>query len=379
MAAKLLRWGILAALAVFSSGAWAQLEALPGELLAADRQDLEGQRSSLLQRREALRASIGAHDAKCGTVAENSPLVAECSSGQAALAAEIKRYQEALAEFTRLLGEKLAHAKERRTQCAAAGRQADMDRRQIEKLRDTTEASQQELADWSRLNEQAQKKALVAAAKFTLGEFTANIEGARSTVSKLERHAAFLAKKAEQSRKYKTRMKYAAQLEATLADLEPKQLGLMAQEIVKAGLTADKTWNLVRNTIHHEAGVARNRNAAVREMLRDPEFKEAFAGGDLDTPGLDVLASLTQTAGEELGKLELGLERYGKFTGPAIRAAVFVRDASYSALLSGLSTQRVLQQNDLAGDLARATASLQAQYKRSIDAVRASRQAGLGA
>jgi hypothetical protein len=174
-------------------------------------------------------------------------------------------------------------------------------------------------------------------------------------------------------------MKYAAQLEATLADLEPKQLGLMAQEIVKAGLTADKTWNLVRNTIHHEAGVARNRNAAVREMLRDPEFKEAFAGGDLDTPGLDVLASLTQTAGEELGKLELGLERYGKFTGPAIRAAVFVRDASYSALLSGLSTQRVLQQNDLAGDLARATASLQAQYKRSIDAVRACRQAGLGA
>lgn len=379
MVAKLLRSGILALLAVFSSGAWAQLEALPEELLVADRQALEAQRASLVQRREALSARIQAHDARCASVAENSPLVAECSSNQAALGAEVRGYQEALAQFRSLLGEKLAYAKERRAQCTAAGRQADMDRRQIEKLRDTTEASQQELADWSRLNEQAQKKAIVAAAKFTVGELTANIEGARSSVSKLERHAAFLAKKAEQSRKYKTRMKYAAQLEATLAELDPKWAGLMAQEVGKAGLSAVKTWDLVRNTIHHEARVARNHNAAVREMLRDPEFKEAFSGGDLDTPGLDVLASLTQTAGEELGKLELGLERYGKFTGPAIRAAVFVRDASYSALLSGLSTQRVLQQNDLAGDLARATASLQAQYKRSIDAVRACRQAGLGA
>ena len=94
---------------------------------------------------------------------------------------------------------------------------------------------------------------------------------------------------------------------------------------------------------------------------------------DIDTPGLDALSSLTQQAGEELSKLELGLERYQKFTGPTIRAAVFVRDAAYSALLSGLSTVRVLQQSDVAGDLAKATAALQKQYKKSIDALHACR------
>ncbi|MBI2117781.1 asparaginase [Candidatus Peregrinibacteria bacterium] len=44
------------------------------------------------------------------------------------------------------------------------------------------------------------------------------------------------AKKAQQSRKYKTRMQYAAQLEATLSQLEPKWGELMEKEIVKAGL-----------------------------------------------------------------------------------------------------------------------------------------------
>ncbi|MBI2204702.1 MAG: hypothetical protein HYU41_12705 [Candidatus Rokubacteria bacterium] len=63
-------------------------------------------------------------------------------------------------------------------------------------------------------------------------------------------------------------------------------------------------------------------------------------------------------------------------TGPAIRAAVFVRDASYAATLSALSTARVLQQSDVAGDLARASGALQKQYQTTVDALRACRQAG---
>jgi hypothetical protein len=369
-----------AVLALACAHAFAQgsPEPLPGELLAGDRKDLETRRDSLLAQRQSLGAGIQAHNARCGKVAEDSPLVAECRASQAALGAQIKRYQEALAEYRRLLAEKTAAAKERRAQCAAALRQAEMDRRQIERQRQNIEMSQQELAEWSRLNEEAQKKALVAAVKFTVGTYTADIQSARASVSKLERHAAYLAKKAAQSRKYSTRMKYAAQLDSTLDRLDPKWAELMEKELLKAALDAEKAWSVARNTMHHEFRVAARHNESIRELLSDPAFRDAFSGDDIDTPGLDTFSTLAQSASEEIARFAVGLERYGKFTGPAVRAAVFVRDAAYSALLSWESTERVVQQSDeVAGDLARATASLQAQYKKSVDAVRGCRRAGI--
>lgn len=353
-----------------------QLSPIPGELSVEDRRDLESRRASLLQQREAMLAKITRHDAKCSKVPEDSPLVADCSGDQASLSAEIRSYQNAVAEFNHLVSETLARAKEKPGNCEAVARQAEKDREQIERLMRTTEASQEELAEWSKLNEEAQKKAVEAAVMYTLGEFTANIETVRDSVSKLEHHAEYLTKKAAQSRKYQTRIKYLSELDAMSAQMETKWGNLVSKTVVNTGLEIEKAWSTSRDTMHHQFRVASKRNEAMREVLKDPEFKEAFTGDDIDTPGLDVLSALTEQAGEELGKFELGLQRYEKFTGPAIRAAVFVRDAAYSALLSTLSTQRVLQQNDLAGEAAKAARALQLQYQKSVDAQRACRAGG---
>ena len=369
----------VAALLLLAAGAVCagetQLAPVPKGVSVEIARALQARRASLLQQREALLAKLAAHNSRCGAVREDSPLVATCRSEQASLLAEIARYQAAVAEFNRDADESGKRAGQRRKACEAVEQRAARERRQIETLRRTTSMSQEELAEWTRLNAQAQKKAVVAAVKFTLGEYTADLENVRGSVSKLGRQAAYLAGRAVKARRYRTRMRYVARLDATLARLNPQWVKLVGKQAAQTGLDADEAWEVARDTMHHEFRVARKHNAAIREVLEDPGFRDAFTGDDLDTPGLDVLSSLAKEAGEELGKSELGLEQYEAVTGPTIRAFVFVRDASYAALLSGLSTARVLQQSEVAGDLARATASLQKRYKTSIDSLRACRQA----
>jgi hypothetical protein len=154
------------------------------------------------------------------------------------------------------------------------------------------------------------------------------------------------------------------------------QGNLLDKIIVKEGLEAEKAWTVARDTMRGEFRVARKQDETMREVLKDPGFKEAFVGEDVETPGLDVLSSLTEQAVEETGKFLLNAEKYEQFTGPSIRAAVFVRDAAYTALLSYFSTQHVLQQNDLAGNLARSAGVLQLKYKKSVDALADCRNAG---
>jgi hypothetical protein len=255
--------------------------------------------------------------------------------------------------------------------CIDVAQQAERDRTQIKQQRKTTEASQEELNEWTQLNTDAQKQAVAASANFVLGKFVSNVDTVRGSVSKLDHHAKFLASKATQSRKYQTRMKYLAELDAALAKLEPMQGNLMDKVVVNAGLETEKAWGLARDTMHHEFRVAAKHNESMNEVLNDPEFKKAFIGEDSDTPGLEVLSALTEQAIEDVGKMQLGLIEAEKLTGPTVLAAVFVRDALYSALQSLLSTERVQQQSDLAGELAKAAGSLQKQYKKSVDALHA--------
>jgi hypothetical protein len=60
------------------------------------------------------------------------------------------------------------------------------------------------------------------------------------------------------------------------------------------------------------------------------------------------------------------VETFEKSVAPQVRAAVFVRDSGYNALLSLLSTERVLQQADLATSLAKASGVLQQQNESDV-------------
>lgn len=373
-----LLWAVLLGTACLAPGResraqTAAIEAVPAELLPQERRDLDSMRASLLDRRQTLLQSIQSHNGKCASVPEDSPLVAQCSADQAALEGEIARYREALAEYDRLLAERLASARERRARCQDLSRRAESERDRIEALRRSVDLSAEELAEWTRANGEAQKGAVLASVTFVLDEYSAGLDELHGSVSKLESEAERIARRAEQSRKFETRMRYVAQLHAIRTEWNVQWARMMGKELARTGLEAKDTWELARNTMHHEFRVARSHDAAIRETLAEPGFREAFVGEDLDTPGLDVLSALAQKAGEDAAKLELGLARYEKFTGPSVRAAVFVRDALYSALASGLSTARVLQENEVAGSLAKGAASLQKQYAGTVKALRACR------
>lgn len=343
------------------------IAAIPDTLPAADRNTLSQERAELVTQRETITQQVQAHNAQCPPIPENSPLVAPCTATKNDLQGRITQHIQRVLAFNDSVHRAVA--------CIAVAQQAERGRAQIEQQRKTLQASQDELSEWTKLNAEAQKQAVDASVKFVLGKFVSNVDAVRGSVSKLEQHAKYLASQASKSKKYQTRMKYITQLDAALAKLEPMQGNLMDKVVVNTGLETEKAWSVARDTMHYELRVASKQNATTRKILENAQFKEAFTGEDIGTPGLDVLSALTEQAIEDLGKMQHGLEWAEKLTGPTILAAVFVRDALYSALFSSLSTQRVLQQSDLSGELARAAGSLQKQYKKSIDALHACQSA----
>jgi hypothetical protein len=239
----------------------------------------------------------------------------------------------------------------------------------IEKQLATNEMNQEELAEWTKLSGEAQKQAVLASISFVVGSYAEDLEPVRNSVSKLDKQAAFLAKKAGQSGKFSTRMKYVAQFQAAVDELKPMTGKLLAKGIAEKASDAEEVWYLARNVLQDEFRVAAKRDQGLRETLEDPGFKDAFSGNDLDTPGLDALSMLAEKALEETGNFAFKLTKYQHYAVPAVNAAIFVRDAWYSAFLSATSGERVLQQNDVAADFARSSAVLQQQHKRTIDMI----------
>ena len=73
----------------------------PSEIPASTsaQSDLGSRRSVLMTQWNALQQKISAHNAKCGHIPEDSPMVEECSNNQAALSAELQAYNDAVTEF----------------------------------------------------------------------------------------------------------------------------------------------------------------------------------------------------------------------------------------------------------------------------------------
>ena len=371
---------MLVALLSIASAMQAQVEqpaGLSGTLSTQDKQEAERQRAALIEHGDALRQKLTAFKEQCGRVAEdNSSLITQCRSSQAALTAEVRGYNNDVDNFNQMVARMASSWKEKSVECANAADQARKDREAIQRQIRSNELNQQELEEWSSLNGKAQKAAVVSSVKYFVGEFVNNIDLVRTSVSKLERNAVDLAKKSVESSRLATRAKYAAQLDAVLEELKPMQGNLYAKLAGQAGLDADKTWELSRDTMQHEFRVARKQNESIREMLLDPGFKKAFAGDDADTPGENVIYALADQAAEETGKFLSTLEEYDRLVGPTIRAGVFVRDLVYSDLLSYYSTKRVLQASDLAGNFAKSSEVLQKRYQKSVDMVQSCHQNG---
>ncbi len=254
--------------------------------------------------------------------------------------------------------------------CAAARERAEKVRAAVERIRQTAERNQEELADWAKMNDEAQKAALAAALRFAMASYAADLDKAQQAARKAEGHASELIKKYRNSRKQATRLKYLAQLRNAIAEATPVRATLISKQAIDAAKNADDAWTVARNTMKHEFRVAANHDGNIREILQDPAFREAFTGDPAEEPGMEVLSSLWDQAVEDGVEVLSSATRYEALAGSAVRAGIFVRDEAYAALESLLSTQRVVQDATAAGDLAKAAGVLQKQYKTAIDNLR---------
>jgi hypothetical protein len=256
-------------------------------------------------------------------------------------------------------------------ECDAAERQAEQDRTEIERNKGSTEFSQEELAAWTAQGKKAQVETLKAGVVYVLGRYAEDVDSVDSAVSKLEKQASTLAKKMAKAKDSETRYEFLSKLNDTKELLRPMQVKQVTKGFSEFSTNVEKGFGLVRNTMYNQFRVAAKHNARLKEILNDPEYKDAFTGDDLDTPIRDVVTSLTETALENSDKLAAGLEDYGSLLGPTVKTVAFVRDVSYNAWLFSVSLERVRDQSSVAGQFARASAALQKQYKKTIDTLHA--------
>jgi len=254
--------------------------------------------------------------------------------------------------------------------CDAVRQQVATDRAEIDKLQSINESNQEELSSWTSMGMSAKKDFLWSAFEFVAGEYAADAEQAAESVSKLKKQAAYLNKKMIKASKQKTRLKYFMELEQAEAALTPKRAVFISKKVVETAANADQAWHVARPEMENEFRVAAKHNAAIWEQLQDPKFRDAFTGDPNDAPAEEVLGSLADQAVDDTAKALVTAERYAKLAGPTVRVGIFVRDAAYEALKVVLSDERVSQQADVAGQLARAASVMQERYKKSIDALR---------
>lgn len=255
-----------------------------------------------------------------------------------------------------------------RALCGKVELQVKSDLEAIARQMRSNEASQRELETWTRLNDKAQKEALLSGVRFMIGSHAADMQILNGKVLRLQSVVDDLTRKAAVTGKAATRLKLAKQLEAVRAELLTRTTELQDKVLARYIENIDKGWEFARNGIRSELRSASKNDEPLRNLLTGSEWKDAFLGDDIDSPGLDGLSRAVEEALTYEGHLILGLKRFEEMLGPAIRAAAFMRDALYNALLSYESTERVLQQSDVAGLLAIAAGKLQTQYQNSIDA-----------
>jgi hypothetical protein len=251
--------------------------------------------------------------------------------------------------------------------CDAVRQRVETDRAEIDKLQSTSEANQEELSAWTSMGKGAQKEFLWSALEFVAGEYAADAEQAAESVSKLEKQAASLTKKMTKASKQKTRLKYLMDLKKVESELAPKRAVFISKKVVEAAANADQGWQVAKKEMQAEFRVAAKHDSGLQKELQDPKFRETFLGDAEDKPAEEVLDSLADQAVDDASKALVTAEHYAKLAGPTVRVGVFVRDASYEALEVVLSSDRVSQEADVAGSLAKAAGVLQDRYKKDVD------------
>src|SRR6476646_145630 len=120
-----------------------------GTLSTQDRQEAEQQRAVLIEHGDALRQKLAAFKQQCGHIAEdNSSLITQCRTSQAALIAEVRQYNKDVDDFNQMVARMASAGKEKSVECAGAAEQMRKDREAVQRQIQSNDLNQQELEEW---------------------------------------------------------------------------------------------------------------------------------------------------------------------------------------------------------------------------------------
>lgn len=341
--------GILAFSAVAAQDV--PLPPVPLDLAPATRAAFDSEHRALVARIDAQNAQIDAFMARCSAVVEGSAAHAACARDYAALGAVSRQLDTDKTNFA----SRLAAAP--RPPCSDFRAQLDRDLDAMRRQQATNAMGFRELDEWTKQSQDAQKAAITLGAKTLLGNVADKLEAKERSAAAFQ---GWLTRYEKQVRDK------GVPIESLRGKIETAMRGYVAAKIqakggvaVNAGLDVAGAWEQLTTFAGAIATTQAKSNAAVKAALDDPAFK-AFV--NTDATARDAARTFLDMAieSDELKKFAPG---YGVLT--------FAIDYGYEATKWTTAYNRIVQQNNLAGEQLKAVDALKRQIERTTQSLKA--------
>lgn len=326
---------------------------VPPGLPSTMREPLRAERRLLESRVDGFNALVPDFGARCGPgriPADAAALLAACESEFTRLSAEQRSIEAGKSAFRA----RVDSVAQRFAQgCATIDERLARDREALRRQQRVNESAVAELEEWARLNEEAQRSALLLGVKALFGEAANRLQARAARAGSLQaaiaRHERSLAERGIPVEAARGRL-------ATLARAYERASAQAAagSALARAG-EAEALYGFATTEAALITRAQSEADAELRRALEDPVFDAIIAR---DATALDLvrgtLDALVATP---------GFERLA----PAYGLASFVVDYGYDATRWALSGRRILQGDALAGDALAAVSALTAQIRRTVE------------
>ncbi len=260
--------------------------------------------------------------------------------------------------FAVLMAARLVHA-QGGPDCSPFERQLDRDRLALMRQQQSIVEGTQELDEWTKANEDAQREALRAGIKLFVDAAARKLEHAAAAARTFDEffrtHNVPLVLLSRTDARVKVERAYEAYRRASVA--------ARGAGALKAGLLADDLWQSFKHEITLVAHIEADADAAVRQVVNDPDLRAYLRADDRGAVVLsDVLTSLISLGAQST----TAAKWFGPLVDPATSLASFIVDYGYDATKWYQSRQRILQQAQLSEMHLAAVAALKKQVERTV-------------
>jgi hypothetical protein len=257
-----------------------------------------------------------------------------------------------------------------RLSCTVAQARIAGDLQQIAQQQKLAAENQVQLAEWSSLGNEGKWDLLKASGKLILGTYAANLEQVQGKMDKIQEAIKTYDSRLSSLSKVNVQNQVATlnALAKETAELRAIRVPFVLKSAADATLNADTAWDVSKNAMHDGFRTAAAADQELADKLNDPSVRDTLLGPPDSDPQQELMNTVLSEGSQEVAKSELGAEEYESFSGPTVRVASFILDASLADLKIYLSAQGAEQGDANAGALARAAGMMQTKYRQDYEA-----------